>query len=450
MIDRRRLALALSLFALVGCARVVAPAGGPEDKVAPRLLRSSPANGDVKVAPDQPIVLEFSEWVDPATLRSALVLMPAPSRAPEILVDGPEVRLRLREPLDSGATTILRIGAGIADFRHAAGTDVHEIAFSTGPALDSGTLVLRLWKGSDTAAPQLVRGRVGLYPLDSLRRRGLSRLLRRRDSVSWLASPPSPWREKAWRWAVADSQGIARLEHLPSGRWRVLAWDDADQDGYWRSGEEALGWAGDLDWSGRSGRGLMAARLAPLDTLAASGTAAARVSDSVVADPARRRRDSLRAASPEALAERRRSDSLALRSDSLRLRDSVALDSLARRDASLPEDSVRILALDSLPPELARARRLTVRLFRLDQRRRPLLLVAAPGALKFRVPRGGRWAGEVWHDLDADGRAGSGDPVRMRAAEPWRPIEPVSDDPASEDPLLPLRPSILPADGATP
>lgn len=450
MIERRRLALALSLLSLAGCARVVAPAGGPEDKVAPKLVKTSPAAGEVAVDREAPIVLDFSEWVDPASLKSALVLMPAPTRAPEILVDGPQVRLRLREPLDSGATTILRIGAGVADFRSAAGTEVHEFAFSTGAALDSGSLAIRIWKGSDSAAPQMVRARVGLYPLDSLRRRGLSRLLRRRDSVAWLSAPPSPWREKAWRWAVADSQGVARLAHLPPGRWRVVAWEDVDQDGYWRPGDEALGWAGDLEWTGRTGRDALLARLSPLDTVVRAAPGGV-VTDSVAIDPARRRRDSLRAATPEARSEARRADSLASVADSLRRADSTLLDSLARRDAALPDDSVRVLALsDSLPPELARASRLTLRLFRLDQRRRPLVSRGTPQTLKLRVPRGGRWGGEVWFDRDGDSRVGSGDPVRLLAAEPWRPLESLTDDPASEAPVLLLRPSILPADGANP
>lgn len=449
MTDLRRFALALSLLSLAGCARVVAPAGGPEDKVAPRLLQTSPAAGDVGVARDIPIVLEFSEWVDPATLKSALVLMPAPSRSPEIFVDGPQVRLRLREPLDSGATTILRIGAGIADFRRAVSTDVREIAFSTGPSLDSGRLAIRVWKGSDSLAPVVVRARVGLYSLDSARRGGLSRLLRRRDSLSWLSAPPSPWREKAWRWAIADSQGIARLDHLPSGRWRVVAWDDGDQDGYWRPGEEALGWAGDLDWKGRTGRDVLVARLASLDTVVRAPSTAPKA-DSVAIDPARRRRDSLRSITPEAVAVKRRTDSLQVLSDSLQRTDSTRLDSLARRDASLPEDSVRTLVLDSLPADLAQATRVSIRLFRLDQRRRPLFLQGTPGTLKFRVPRGGKWAGEAWIDRDGDTRVGSGDPVRLIAAETWRALEPLTDDPASEEPILRLRPSILPADGANP
>jgi|GEM_PF-1229291 len=450
MTDPRRVALGLALSLLAGCARVVAPAGGPEDKIAPVLLGTTPDSGAVNVSRTGVFELRYTEWVDPATIKSAVSIMPAPSRSPEIDVDGPVVRLRLREPLDSASTVILRLGAGIADFRGAKIASTREIPFSTGPALDSGSLVLRMWTGSDTAAPVALRGRVGFYPLDSMRRAGLSRLLRRRDSTAWLAAPPSPWREKAWRWAQADSLGEARLRHLPAGKWRVIVWDDKDKDGYWRSGEESFGWAADLDWTGRASSAALLARLAALDTIQASRDTSAKVTtDSVKMGrgASRRAKDSLRALAPEAIAEKRIADSLALRADSLALRDSMRLDSLAVRESSLPDDSARVLVLDSLPPEFRGAKALRVRLFRQDARRRPVVFVSGPRGLSARVPRGGRWAGEVWIDRDGDGRVQSGDPFRNSPAEPWMPLRPLADDISKEDPILHLVPASLPADG---
>lgn len=453
MIEVRRAAPWLALALLGGCARVIAPAGGPEDKTPPVLLSSTPDSGAVGVSRSGVIELRYSEWINPTTIKSALSIMPAPSRAPEIEVDGPEVRLRLREPLDSASTVILRLGAGVADFRGAAITGTREIPFSTGPALDSGTLTLRMWAGSDSAPPAMLRGKVGLYPLDSIRRAGLARLLRRRDSVAWLAAPPSPWREKAWRWAQTDSNGEARLGHLPAGRWRVVAWDDKDKDGYWRPGEESFGWVGDLDWTGRASSASFAARLSMLDTVVAPrDSSAVGKTDSVKESrsPSRRTRDSLRAASAEGLAEKRAADSLAHRADSLARRDSLRLDSLAVREASLPDDSVRVLVVDSLPASFRGAANLRVRLHRQDVRRRPVSMASGKDGSSVRVPRGGRWAGEVWIDLDGDGRVQTGDPFRSRPAEPWLPLRPLVDDPSRDDPVLHLVPAFIPPDGAVP
>lgn len=453
MTELRALAPVLLFALLGGCARVVAPAGGPEDKTPPVLLGSSPESGAVNVSRTLPIELRYTEWIDPATVKSALGIMPAPSRSPLIEVDGPVVRLQLREPLDSASTVILRLGPGVSDFRKAAIQEVREIPFSTGPALDSGALRVRVFAGSDSVAPAILRGKVGLYALDSARRGGLSRLLRRRDSVAWLAAPPAPWREKAWRWALADSQGVVRMKHLPPGRWRVVAWDDKDKDGYWRSGDEPFAWAGDIEWTVAAGGASFVARVAPLDTVArVRDTAVEAKTDSVslLKAASRRSRDSLRALAPEALARKRIDDSLARRVDSISRRDSLRLDSLAVVEAALPDDSARVLVLDSLPPEFRGAGGLACRVFRLDQKRRPVLFRAGPQGLSARVPRGGRWGGEVWIDGDGDGRVQSGDPFRGKPAEPWLPLRVATDDPTREELKLPLVPDTLPPDGAIP
>lgn len=447
MTDLRRSAALLLLGLLAGCARVIAPGGGPEDKIPPVLLGSTPDSGAVNISRTDRIELRFSEWIDPASVKGALSLMPAPSRSPLIEADGPVVWLRLREPLDSASTVILRLGSGISDFRKAPITTAREIPFSTGPALDSGKLRLRMWMGYDSAAPTVFRGKVGLYSLDSARRQGLSRLLRRRDSVAWLAAPPSPWREKAWRWAQADSQGVVKLSHLPPGRWRVVAWDDKDKDGYWRSGEESFGWAGDIVWTGAALDTSFLARLSPLDTVTVARPTDTAKTDSVAKPRSRRARDSAKAPSPEEIAAKRIADSLEMRKDSLFRRDSVQLDSLAVVEANLPDDSSRVIVLDSLPASFA-GKALAARLYRMDSRRRPVTMKPGPRGLEARVPRGGKWGGELWVDLDGDGRLRIGDPFRGIEAEPWMPLAVVADDVSKEELLLRMAPQTLPPDGA--
>ncbi|HNY29584.1 MAG TPA: Ig-like domain-containing protein [Fibrobacteria bacterium] len=376
----RRIVLAALVGSVwMGCARVVPPAGGPEDLEPPRLVGSVPDSGAVGVSRDVQIRLRFTEWVDPTTARSAISVMPAGTKAPDIRVDGPEVLVRLREPLDSPSTYVLRIQPGLSDWRRAATKAVQEIPFSTGTRIDSGRVEVRTWVGSDTTAPVPVKARLGAWPLDSAARKGLARLLRRKDSTQWLAQAPMPFRERPWRWTWADTAFVADLRFLPEGAWRVMAWDDKDKDNFWRPGQEPIAFLGDVRGKGNRWMESFVAKLVPEDT----GEAAPR--DTTL--------------------------------DSLRRRDSVSLDSLAGYWDRLPEDSTgtAFVALDSLP-KAWKGKSVRMRLWPVFRRARPRLSSVDRPELRL-AP--GRWSGEVWLDRDLDGRPLASSWRSGRTAEPW-------------------------------
>lgn len=379
MTRRAILAVLVGSIGWWGCARVVPPAGGPEDLVPPRLLGSVPDSGALGVSKDAQIRLRFSEWVDPTTARSAITVVPSGSKAPEIRVDGAEVVVRLREPLDSPSTYVVRIQPGLADWRRASTKVSQEIPFSTGTRIDSGRVEVRLWSGTDTSAPVPVKARLGAWPLDTAARKGLSRLLRRKDSLAWLLQAPMPHRERPWRWTWADTAFVADLRFLPEGSWRLIAWDDKDKDNFWRPGQEPIAFLGDIRGKGNRWSESFVAKLVPEDT----GAPAPR--DTTL--------------------------------DSLRRKDSVSLDSLARFWDRLPEDSagVAVVAADSLPASW-KGKPVRLRLWPVFRRARARL--SPPDLTTLRLAPG-RWSGEVWLDRDRDGS-----PLRSswrsgRVAEPW-------------------------------
>jgi hypothetical protein len=389
MIDHRwRWLLAASL--LTSCARMVAPAGGPEDTIPPRLLASVPDSGAVRVDPHGAFRLRFSEWVDPVTVRASVSLAPSGQKAPDIQVNGAEVLVIPREPLDSPATYVLRIQPGLSDWHKAATKTTQEIPFATGTRIDSGRVLVRLWTGSDTAPPVPVRGRLGAWPLDSSVRKGLSRLLRRKDSVAWLSSEPRPEREKPWRWTWADSTGLADLRFLPPGAWRLAVWDDKDKDNFWRPAEENVAWLGDVREPSGVWTDSFVARLSRQDT-------------STVPPPV---------------------DTVI---DTVRVKDSLALDSVARVWDKLPEDSTgwAFLSPDSTPPSW-RGHKVRIRLWPVFRRARPRL--SAVGTSLVRLPPG-KWAGEAWVDpgTGAD-RPVASDRAKPHKADPWCPVLPFEID----------------------
>jgi hypothetical protein len=78
------LALALAAVAAPGCARKLAPSGGPRDVSAPLLLATSPDSGAVGVDTAAAIRLTFSEPMDRASVRAATIapgVRSGPSRA---------------------------------------------------------------------------------------------------------------------------------------------------------------------------------------------------------------------------------------------------------------------------------------------------------------------------------------------------------------------------------
>jgi hypothetical protein len=377
-----RLVLVAGFALVAGCARQVKPTGGPDDLVPPRLVASSPDSGDVNVSPKSVIRLRFTEWIDPATARSTVSLMPVGARTPDIKVDGKDVVVTPREPLDSPSTYVVRIQPGLADWHKAATKELLEIPFATGARIDSGSATVRLWTGSDTTAPVKVKGRLGAWPLDTVYRRSLAKLLRRKDSLGWLRQPPLPWREKPWRWIWADSAGVADLRFLPTGRWRLFAWDDKDKDNFWRPGDEACTWLGDVDGGTPGWNVEYRGRLAPLDTLGAPAMV----------------RDSTK--------------------DSLRRRDSLSLDSLDAKWKALSEDSTGLVTLppDSLPAEWKGAK-VRIRVWPAFRRARPR--VSAPAVSPRLLLAPGRWSGEIWQDLDDDGKVGVGNIQTGARSEPW-------------------------------
>lgn len=382
-----RWAVVLAVLVMVGCARPVVPAGGPEDLVPPRLVSSFPESGAVHVSPRVALRVRFTEWIDPATAKASAVLVPIAARQPEIKLDGPDLLVIPKEPLDSPATYVLRLQPGLADWHKAATRTAIEIPFSTGSQIDSGRFSAKVWTGSDTTSPSLVKARLGAWPLDSGYRAKLAKLLRRKDSLRWLSEAPLPWREKPWRWTWTDSAGLADLRFLPPGRWRLFAWDDQDKDNFWRPGVELATWIGDLDGTAKGWQAEALVRLGSLDTLGAPPWV----------------RDSTK--------------------DSLVRKDSLSLDSLAAKWDTLAVDSsaIVVVASDSLPSGWKGAK-VRMKVWPTFRRARPRTSAAATAPELRLAP--GKWGGEIWQDLDGDGKVGVGDPQRNRAREPWCALPP--------------------------
>ncbi len=211
----RRAALLLTVGLVLGCARIQPPPGEAPDADAPQVRVLSPAPGSRGVPGDQRFHLLFNEYVDRATVRSALSLNPRPEGELELDWRGRHLWIRPDKPLAAGRTWTLELGTGLRDLAGNHLPSPLRIPFSTGEELDTLSLELRVEEAGHDGLTQ-----VWLWPLADSPRRAFGR---------------APWRSSP------DEQGRVRFEGLPAGRWLALAVEDLDRNGWWDPRSERAG-----------------------------------------------------------------------------------------------------------------------------------------------------------------------------------------------------------------
>lgn len=197
----RRLIL---LLAVVGCAQLGAPPGGPEDRSAPHLLRISPDTNAVNVRPRR-IELRYDEVINerPARggqdLETLFLLSPRRGR---VEVDWHRSRLEIR-PRDGwrpNTTYTLTQLPGVTDLRGNADTLEHTFVFSTGSA----------------PVPSVIRGIVFDWVAAKVAPRAYVEAIQLPDSLTYSD--------------FADSTGRFVLRHVPPGRYLLRATIDANNN----------------------------------------------------------------------------------------------------------------------------------------------------------------------------------------------------------------------------
>ncbi|MDP2360194.1 MAG: Ig-like domain-containing protein [bacterium] len=192
---------------LVGCARIQPPPGGPPDTQPPtlRLDRLKPGATQVEARPD--FVFHFSEYMDRASVRSALSLNPRPEGELELDWRGRRLRVRPSRPLPPDRTWTLELGTAARDLAGNHLPSPLRIPFSTGAKLDTLFLMLEV-----TPPDGGGRAELWLWPAEE-------RPSRRFTRAPWRSSP--------------DERGRVLFQGLPPGAWFALAVEDLNRDGWW-------------------------------------------------------------------------------------------------------------------------------------------------------------------------------------------------------------------------
>ncbi len=124
------------LVFFTSCANIKPPVGGPEDTAAPVIRKSIPQNNS-KNYKGKIIQIEFDEYVDGSKLSENIVISPLVESKYQIITKKKTVSIRFEEPFKENTTYNINFGESVKDVTKGNFVKNLNLAFSTGPFIDS-------------------------------------------------------------------------------------------------------------------------------------------------------------------------------------------------------------------------------------------------------------------------------------------------------------------------
>ena len=217
------LAVLLSCL-LLSCARVGSPIGGDKDSLAPKFLRSNIDTTRVNIPINtKELRLDFDEYVMLKDIQKNLNISPPLKNIKKIVPSSLASRFILiqwTDTLQANTTYNFNFGNAIADNNEGNVLRYFNMAFSTGPKLDSTYISGEIKDPTKIKATSGTENKlvVGLYKYS--------------DSMNYKARP--------YYVAAVDDDGYYELNYLSSGKYKILAWDDENSNSIFDSGKEKV------------------------------------------------------------------------------------------------------------------------------------------------------------------------------------------------------------------
>lgn len=131
-----RLLLLLLTIALGGCAKIVAPVGGPKDVTPPTVVKEVPANGSNHFSGNT-IKISFDEFVTLDNTFENVLISPPFATQPTYTLSGKTLTIKIADTLQPNQTYNFGFANCIKDFTEGNPIIFYNYAFSTGEAVDS-------------------------------------------------------------------------------------------------------------------------------------------------------------------------------------------------------------------------------------------------------------------------------------------------------------------------
>ena len=244
--------VAFAALLLVSCATQVAPGGGPEDKLPPRVAAVYPAPKTTNHPNELLVRLEFDEWINASIPRSAVSISPPIDKKLRFEVSGNTLELSSRAVLDTGTTYTITFAGGIKDLHGNALAKPFQVVFSTGAIIDSLTVTGRVLVNQAMTRKKEYPS-IGLFLLGE-DRNSRHYLEKYRDTTTKeISKEPLLLKEPPLYVTRADSAGHFTLTGLKAGHYRVVAFVDGNGNQKVELSTEQVGlWTGDLNLTAES------------------------------------------------------------------------------------------------------------------------------------------------------------------------------------------------------
>lgn len=223
----------LWLFAslvLVSCARVGSPVGGAKDSIAPKMIGSNIDSARVNVPRNtKELRIDFDEYIQLKDISKNLIISP-PIKYTKIIPSSTGNRylqIQWKDTLQANTTYNFNFGNSIVDLNESNVLPYFNFAFSTGEKLDdlyiSGTIsdALGNEKNNEGKEKNLV---IGLYQV--------------RDTMNY--------RQKPYYISKADADGYFELNYLTKGKYKIVGFDDENNNSIYDTGKENVAFQKDV------------------------------------------------------------------------------------------------------------------------------------------------------------------------------------------------------------
>jgi len=206
---------------LISCAQFVPPTGGKKDEDMPKLIKSVPKS-EQKNYKDKTISLEFDELVDVSSLRQELLIVPEIEGTFNIKAKSKNVIIKFDKVFRDSTTYTINFRKGIKDLNERNESKNLKLVFSTGNNIDS-LKIEGIIKGLLTNQP-ILEAHVALYKIQ--------------DSLDLKKTKPNYFTK-------SDSSGHYQFENIKSGKYRIYAFIDKNNNLRYDTKTEEIGFSND-------------------------------------------------------------------------------------------------------------------------------------------------------------------------------------------------------------